>query len=173
MDQLEKAIEERQERVRRLEKEVTQANELLVQAQQELYVLLAARQIVFKEQLLEHSSDDEAQLSLNAEERESPIRTKMMEHIIANDGVTVRLTENGTITRQRPREMTLVQEVIALLSTASSPMGPSQIRHELEKTGRIVPQNVMTGLLSRLVKEKRVARLERGQYWITLAEELH
>ncbi len=171
MDHLGKAIEERQEKVRRLEKEVAQANELLVEAQHELYVLLAARRIVFKEQLLEHPSHNEAQLPLNAEERESPIHTKITERIFTNDGVTVRLTENGTITRQQPRDVTLVQEVLALVSDASYPLGPSEIRSELEKTGRDVPQNVMTGLLSRLVKEKRIARLGRGKYWPILKEE--
>lgn len=165
MDYLEKAIEERQEKVRCLEKEVTQASEMLLQAQQELRVLLAARQIVFKEQLLEHSSVNDSQLQLNAEERESP------EQVSVSDGILVRLTENGTITRERPRDMTLVQEVLAILSEASAPIGPSEIRSELKHTGRIVPQNIMTGLLSRLAKEKRVARLERGKYWPILKEE--
>lgn len=169
MDDLERSIEERRGRVKRLEKEVAQASELLAKAQEELSVLLAARQIITKEQFAER---DLISLPLPGTSE-----TYHLDKVNALNGALDRLEEETGFRRlilaesiktlkemRHPREMTLVDQVIAILSEASQPIGPAEIRLELAKTGKDVPQNVMTGILSRLAKEKRVIRLERGKY---------
>jgi len=165
LDPLEPIISQWQEKVRHLEKEVAQASELLTQAQQELRVLLGARQIMLRRQFMSDVfGEPEIQLPLKDISDPTPVRIKAFDHLNVKDDISVNLAEDGTLNRDPPRDMTLVQEVLAIIAGTPDSIGPSEIRLELEKTNRIVPQNVMTGLLSRLTKEKRIVRLERGKY---------
>lgn len=152
MEDLERAISERQQNISRLEKEVSQATERLSRAQHELELLLAARQIVARDGLANelHHHTSAGMAGVNS------FRDIYM--------------SRATL---KPRhELTLVDEVKEVLSHAPFPIGPAEIRAELSKTGRDVPQNVMTGLLSRLWKENRVIRLERGKYRATTNEDV-
>lgn len=162
MDDLERSISERQDIVFKLEKEVSQANERLAKAQQELALLLAARQIVTMDGLA-----NELSMPLPLVGVPSPSVNSLAARFAASPNQpTIKFSmSNGTVTIQKPgHEMTLVDEVKEILCHTPCPIGPAQIRAELAKTGRDVPQNVMTGLLSRLWKEQRVVRLERGKY---------
>mgnify|MGYP002402485578 CR=1 FL=1 len=157
MDDLERAISERQETIRRLEKEIDQARCVLINAQKELDLLQAARQIVSKEKLIEEFSSAVAQLPL--EEGAAEILTTTTTSLSASARGAMAVRASMSI-----GEMSLVNEVRATLENSEQPMGPSEIRRELARHGRDVPQNVMTGVLSRLNKEGRVTRLERGKY---------
>ncbi|OQW35444.1 MAG: hypothetical protein A4E19_01390 [Nitrospira sp. SG-bin1] len=167
MDEFERAITERQETIRRLEKEIAQAKIVLANAQTDLSVLLSARQIVHREKLMNEHVASASQLSFAG---------NLDKEIIPKEGSTSFSAGDAhiapSLNEVRPiRDLTLVDEVRAILSESPLPLGPSEIRKELAKTGRIVPQNVMTGILSRLNKENRVKRLERGKYILVTQEE--
>jgi hypothetical protein len=175
MNELERAISERQDTIRRLEKEIDQAKSVLLDAQKELSFLLAARQIVSKEKFVHQFSPIAAQMSITG--LEAPLTTQPLPTTLtalltvptpvslhSDGGSTYELTPKRAGPYPSVREMTLVNEVRATLEHSASPLGPSEIRSELAKHGREVPQNVMTGVLSRLNKEGRVKRLERGKY---------
>ncbi|HMU32113.1 MAG TPA: hypothetical protein PK589_17095 [Nitrospira sp.] len=176
MGDLEQAIEERKEKVRRLEKEVDQAVELLRQAQHELEILTTARQIVTKQALLAQWEPDSPQLPLNGPV--SPPQSMFHGPKTIHDGTwdywCERYNKQYTVGEYKAlkREMTLVDEVKATLCNSPAPLGPAEIRGELAKTGRVVPQNVMTGVLSRLAKENRIVREGRGKYRLPTDEEV-
>jgi hypothetical protein len=125
---------------------------MLEYTSRELETLLNARQIVSREQLTEQKAIDAAQLAIH--------------------DVTGRIKEIETFATDPYIGVTLVDQVKAILSEAPWPIGPSEIRQQLAVTGRSIPQNVMTGILSRLARENRVVRESRGKYRLPTSDEV-
>jgi hypothetical protein len=81
----------------------------------------------------------------------------------ANDGSSEHHSpppETGTPKRRQ----TLVDDILMTLKLMDREMTPADIRAELERTERNVPQHIVTSTLARLYREDRVWRIGPGRY---------